>query len=322
MKRKLSYYISYILFFVCLLFAYQTALADDTCVFMVTADDVPPNIVILLDNGAEMEQIIHHPNYDSSIDYTPSVVTPTDVVENGGVGNGFFNENGYSIIITGNKHYFVNIPDNLLVADYTHHLEKDELKIRTWTINSKEVTLPGIPSTVIVNGVKDNATNFRYSKNYLNWLFFSGQYAGDGTDLPDVSRFYFAKKSLMSVATLTANQAQFGVNTFTANANGASNVQPLGMVVNTPLASDAADNTLDPNYINTINNLGTVTYSPLAEGLASVGGYYSSPASGVVSSYCQKIFALVVTAGISSEDQATAAGSSPATRPRSRRSCP
>ncbi len=90
MKRKLSYCISYILFFACLLFAYQTALADDTCVFMVTADDVPPNIVILLDNGAEMEQIIHHPSYDSSIDYTPIVETPTDVVENGGGGQWVF----------------------------------------------------------------------------------------------------------------------------------------------------------------------------------------------------------------------------------------
>ena len=169
------------------------------------------------------------------------------------MGNGFFNENGYSIIKTGNKYYLVDIPDNLLVADYTHSLVRDALTVRTWTINSKEVMLPATPSTVIVDGVKDNATNFRYSKNYLNWIYFSGEYAGDGTDLPDVSRFYFAKKSLMSVSTLTANQAQFGVNTFTANANGASNVQPLGMVVDTPLTSDPADNILDPNYVNTVH---------------------------------------------------------------------
>ena len=306
MKRKPPYLTSYILLIICLLFAYQKALADDTCVFMVTADDVPPNIVILLDNGAQMEQIITHPDYDSSFDYTPSVMTPTDVIENGGVGNGFFNENGYSIIITGNKRYLVNIPDNLVVAGYTHSLEADLLKVTSWTINSKEVTLPDIPSTVIVNEVKDNATNFRYTKNYLNWLFFSGKYAGDGSDLPNMSRFYYAKKALMSVAKITANQAQFGVNTFTSNADGASNVQPLGMV------SDAVNNILDPNYVNTINNLGTVAYSPLAEGLASVGGYYGSPSSGVVSAYCQKNFAIVVTAGVSSEDQVTASKSSPA----------
>ena len=116
----------------------------------------------------------------------------------------------------------------------------------------------------------------------------------------------------MNVAKLTANQAQFGVNNFTSNANGASNVQPLGMVVDTPLAALPEDNTLDSNYVNTINNMGTVTYSPLAEGLASVGGYYASNSSGVVGTYCQKNFAIVVTAGVSSEDQAAASQSSPA----------
>ena len=106
-------------FSIFLLFNFHTVSADDTCVFMVTADDVPPNIVILLDNGAEMEQIIRHPDYDSSIDYTPAVAIQTDIIENGAAGgNGFFNENGYSIDISGGKHYLVDIPDNLLVADF------------------------------------------------------------------------------------------------------------------------------------------------------------------------------------------------------------
>ena len=77
----------------------QTGLADDTCVFMVTADDIPPNIVLLLDNGAAMEQIIWHPAYDNGVDYTPAIAPQTDVVENGAAaGNGFFNDNGYSIV--------------------------------------------------------------------------------------------------------------------------------------------------------------------------------------------------------------------------------
>ena len=46
--------------------------ADDTCTFMTTANDIPPNIVILLDNGASMEEIVWHSGYDNSIDYTPS----------------------------------------------------------------------------------------------------------------------------------------------------------------------------------------------------------------------------------------------------------
>jgi hypothetical protein len=54
-----------------------------------------------------------------------------------------------------------------------------------------------------------------------------------------------------------------------------------------------------------------VTYSPLAEGLASIGGYYNSPSSHVLAYYCEKNFALVVSPGLSSEDQSPAAGSFP-----------
>ena len=184
-----------------------------------------------------------------------------------------------------------------------------------WTINGLPVTLPAEPSTVIIDEVKDNATNFRFSKNYLNWIFYSGLYAGDGTDLPDESRFYFAKKAIMTVAKLSANQASFGIHNFTPSAAGASNVQPLGLVVNEPLAAQPADNTLDSSFVNNINNMGTVAYSPLAEGLARVGGYYASPSSdtvGVVDFYCQKNFVIVVTPGMSSEDLAAAAQSTPA----------
>lgn len=316
MRKYKTLWVFIIVFIVCLLFTHQTITADDTCVFMVTADDVPPNIVILLDNGAEMEQIIHHPGYDSGVDYTPAAAPQADLVVNGAAaGNGFYNANGYSIIFrgTGDKYYLVDIPDNLLVTDHVYSLMADgDGKNPVWTINGRTVTLPAKPSTVIVDEVKDNATNFRYAKNYLNWIFFSGGYAGDGSDLPDKSRFYYAKKAMMTVARLTANQAQFGIYSFTANADGASNVQPLGIVVDTPLAPLPVNNTLNSSYVNNINNMATVAYSPLAEGLAEVGGYYGLPASGVVGFYCQKSFVIVVTPGISSEDQATAAGSSPA----------
>ena len=48
--------------------------------------------------------------------------------------------------------------------------------------------------------------------------------------------------------------------------------------------------------------MGTFTYSPLAEGLATIGGYYDSPSSHVVSYYCQKNFVIVVSPGVSSMD--------------------
>lgn len=354
--------------------------ADDTCIFMVTADDVPPNIVILLDNGAEMEQIVWHDDYiyagvlvledisgtfqdnetligasgglatvDGTLDgnrlhyddknrkftvgelitgqtssatarivadsdFTPEMdgvdndgdseideSDEEDVVLNNGTGTGFYHENGYAIEIHGGNYYLVTILDDLSVADYSTGLQADSGSI--WTINGRTVTLPAQPLTTAVDGVIDKAARFRFTKNYLNWIYYSGEYTGDGTDLPDKSRFYAAKKSLMTVAKLTSNQAKFGIYNFTSNSSGASNVQPLGMVVNTPLASLPENNTLDPNFVNNVNNMGTVTYSPLAEGLCSIGAYYASPSSHVVGEYCQKNIALIVSPGIPSYDR-------------------
>jgi len=105
----------------------------------------------------------------------------------------------------------------------------------------------------------------------------------------------------MTVAKITSNKASFGIYNF-ENVEGASSVQPLGMVVET-IAPLPENNVLEPNFINNVNNMGTFTYSPLAEGLATIGGYYDSPSSHVVSFYCQKNFVLVVSPGISSMDR-------------------
>jgi hypothetical protein len=311
-----------------IVFAAQTVFADDTCVFMTTADDVPPNIIILLDNGAEMKHTVWPVNYDDSVDYTPNVATQDqlDVVPNGASGNGFFNENGYSIYITGALYYLVPIQDDLtLNTDIRlEGLVSVDKKTSSWTINGQTIHLPAVASAEVdADGIKDNAGFFRYSKNYLNWLIFykspvdlnGDGYAEpkyDGSPLPDKSRFYYAKKALMTVAKLASNQAQFGIYNFTSNADGATSVQPLKMVVEDPLAFLPQDNILSAEYINNINNMGTVIYSPLAEGLASVAGHYGSSSSHVVGEYCQKNFVIVVSPGVSSEDQAPASQSSPA----------
>ena len=113
MRRLRNYWFTGILFIVCLILTCNPGLADDTCIFAVTADDIPPNIVLLLDNGAEMEQIVWHSSYDNSIDYTPTVASQVDVVPNGAGGNGFFNENGYGVVKHGSSYYVVKVLENL-----------------------------------------------------------------------------------------------------------------------------------------------------------------------------------------------------------------
>ena len=169
------------------------AVADDTCIFSTTADDVPPNIVILLDNGAEMEYAVWHASYNNKTDYTPSVIPQTDVVANAGVGNGFFDNNGYGIVTHGGNYYLVPIAADLELGSSGNGILADSsdsgAHTGTWTINGRTITLPAEPSSAVdADGIKDNATSLRYSKNYLNWIFFSAAFladtAGDGSDLP------------------------------------------------------------------------------------------------------------------------------------------
>jgi len=301
--------------------AAEPNIVNYTCTPIFQTEAVDPNIVMLLDNGAEMEQIIWHSGYNNSIGYTPTIVAPAtqkDVVPGPG-GNGFFNGNGYSINKQGNKYQLVKVLSDLTLdnSGLTADSSDATLQKGTWIINGRTVTLPAVPSTAVDgSGIKDNATSFRYSKNYLNWIFFStgsGSYVDvssvdNGTDLPAKTRFYYAKKAIMDVALSAANKAFFGVWNFTSTTQGASSVQPLKKVV-------GADNKLDSAFVNNINNMGTVTYSPLAEGLARIGGYYNSPASQTepasVLYDCQDSFVIVVSPGVSSEDQGYATQSSP-----------
>ncbi len=317
MKKRHKIAVSWMVVLFGLVFSVNLGFASDMCMFAVTADDLPPNIVILIDNGAEMKQAAPHGDYDSSVDYTPSVGTKVDVVPNGASGNGFFNKNGYGIFISGGRYYLVPVGDNLeLNSDVRlEGLPSVDKKTSTWTINGKTVHLPAEASAEVdADGIKDNAGAFRYSKNYLNWLYFytsAVDLDGDGVAepvyddaaLPNKSRFYYAKQALLTVGRLSSNKAQFAIYNFTSTAEGSSSVQPLGDVVTT-LGATPAENVLDPNYINNINNMGTVIYSPLAEGMAKIGGYLNSNASGEpdATNHCQKNFVIVVTPGMSSED--------------------
>jgi len=396
--------ISFALFF----FAFSgIVFADDTCTFQVTSNEMGPNIVFLLDNGAEMEHITWHQSYNNNTDYTPLTATCevvgltcgqtssgyttltlinvdetsypfatgadiegvsshatanvvsktyngaqlsleidsvagifqtgeivrryknknsiatgtlsviTEATETAGADSGFFNANGYAAVKHGATWYLEKI---------NNYLEPDGSGLpangttNTWTINGRTITLPVTPSTTTVTDpddtsllIKDNATIFRYSKNYMNWLFFGPYSFATHGALPAKSRYYYVKKALLSVGKITSNKANFGIYSFTSTTNGASNVQPLGEVVTTVVEGSPDNNILNPNYVNNINNLGTVNYSPLAEGLATIGGYYDSPSSGVADSYCQDQYVIVVSSGIPSKDQSGASQSLPTT---------
>jgi type IV pilus assembly protein PilY1 len=318
--KKITGILFFVLFFICsLIFIGNTAHASgDSCMFEITEDQMPPKVVFLFDNGVAMTHAVWHDDFDNSVDYTPIVGVETDVVPNGAAGNGFFNDNGYGIFQTGGAYYLVPVGDDLELDTGIRFKETGAKGSATWTINLnlKTITLPPeAASNEDEYGIIDNAGFFRYSKNYLNWLFFYqapldlnndnvDETVYDDTALPDKSRFYYAKAALLTVGKLSSNKAQFAIHAFASTASGATNVQPLGDVVSS-LGEFAADNVLDPNYVNNINNLQTVIYSPLAEGLASIGGYIDSNSFGALDStnYCEKVFVIVISPGLSSEDK-------------------
>ncbi|MFC1881483.1 pilus assembly protein [Thermodesulfobacteriota bacterium] len=315
--KKTKLILSFVSFFICsLIFMGNSAHASgDSCMFEVTEDQMPPKIVLYLDNGVEMTHAVWHADFDNDVDFTPLIVgEETDVVPNGAAGNGFFNENGYGIFQTGGSYYLVPAADNLELIDKTRFQETGGKGSATWTINGKTITLPTEASAVAdSDGIKDNAGFFRYSKNYLNWLFFYkapldlngdsvDETVYDDTALSDKSRLYYAKKALLTVGKLSSNKALFGIYNF-SNDEGSSNVQGLDDVVES-LGATPEENILNSDYINNINNMGTVLYSPLAEGLAIIGGDINSSSFGTLDStnYCERVFVIVISTGYSSED--------------------
>lgn len=293
------------------------AVADDICVFDDTADDVAPNIYILLDTGAAMEQVIWHDDYDNTVDYTPNVTDRKDVLDTNPTSNanGFFWEHGYGIITSGGKHYLVKNLDGIELDDKNGGLEADTTNgdYGEWTINGQTITLPAVPgaSNEKFDGVSDQAVHFRYSANYLNWIFFSGQYVGDGSDFERLSRLYFAKKAMMTVGKYVAERARIGLWYLNSDPSQAQPIQQD--IIDVMDTSDPNNSVLDSAYVNNVNGMKTPStpYSPLAYGLAAVAGKYGSPSADALQYPCQKNFVIVVSPGVSSDDQAADNSSNP-----------
>jgi hypothetical protein len=145
MKKKYISAVTGIVFCLSFIFTYNQGHTSDTCMFAVTADDLPPKIVFLLDNGAEMKHPVPHGDYDSSVDYKPSVGTEIDVVPDGALGNGFFNANGYGIDVHGGSNYLVPVKNDLTLNTAIDGLiETGDRGTGIWTINGRTITLPTV----------------------------------------------------------------------------------------------------------------------------------------------------------------------------------
>ena len=253
----------YTLFFISIFtfISLSTGLADDRCIFWNThAKTVKPNILLLIDTGAESAEVLAHPDYDYSVDYTPD-------------SGGFTCPYGYAV--SKNAGYsLVKVKPNLTVPDSGGIApESKTANYGFFTINGKTLRLPIVSLSGTIDKVKDKAGEFRYSANYLNWLFFSGKYTGDGTDLPDKSNLYYLKKAILTIVNLTSNKVQYSIFSSTGKKD-----------------------------IKNINNIKPDIYSPLAEMLAAAGGYFKKNKITGAGHQCSDNIIILISPGISSYD--------------------
>lgn len=291
MKTNRLIWIAGSMILVCLGFLGR-ALADDTCVFAVTPTDVRPKIYLLIDNSVAMEYAIWHDDYDNAVDYTP------------GGGSVFTNARGYGVFQQNANTYYLSPIEANLTLGTAGRFANDGMDggVPYWIINGRNIKLPAvIDNTQDADGIRDAGQaghGFRYSTNYLNWIYYDA-YAGDGTDLPAKSRFYYAKKALLDFALAAEDKVEIGIFNFSGNTIASTNpsqLHPLHVVY------DPATATLDNAYINGVGGMGTVYVSPLAAGLAAVGGRFKQLNHSSSFVDCQKSFVIVVSPGVSSQE--------------------
>jgi type IV pilus assembly protein PilY1 len=70
----------------CLVFTGSPVFGDDTCVFSMTADDMPPDLALLPDGASVTEQLVRDTGKDNTTDDTPFVSPQQDAVECPGSG--------------------------------------------------------------------------------------------------------------------------------------------------------------------------------------------------------------------------------------------
>ncbi len=292
--------------------------SDDTCIFQPSATEVLPNIVLYIDNSVEMLQAVWHKDFDNTVDWTPSD-TSVEAIEDASNGTGFFNEHGYGFISSNGNGSVALAPylesDGILELDESRSVDGTDNGdgYYDWTFNGRTITLPA-ESLIKPLGV-DNQCNecaeIRYSTNYLNWLFFST--GDDGYNVADgglfyntdegkegINRLYLTKQALAEVIEATRNKAKFALYWFDNSADGVSQNKPLGLAADCVMTGEDETCTLTPDYLNSINGMQAYNYTPLAEGLAEIGGYFDREASGIYG--CEKNFIILLSPGISSQD--------------------
>jgi type IV pilus assembly protein PilY1 len=253
--------------------------ALDTDLYVLSGANIPPNVLIILDNSASMEDVIAGQIYDPAIDYSaysPATIYPGNAV----------------YIKSGNN--WVNYADDIttVCAD----LKDNYLIPFGEAINYSNV------------GCNINKKDFQ-TGNFRNYLQLSG---GPGGSRP---RFGLALGIIHSYVN-TVNGVRFAVMAFNNDSSGKTVKYNSGSkqeYVDPPMTGneDAIGGTLlgfvDENkngktaLFQNLSSLKNETWSPLAETL-SIGATYFQNGQIPVQYTCQKNYVLIISDGDPTKD--------------------
>jgi len=262
----------------------------DTDLYVVSGVNIPPNVLIILDNSASMDEVSSGQIYDKAIDYSaynPSTVYPANAV---------YTKSGskwtqWHIDYTATNFPCPDLRDNYLIP---------------------------FGEAINYTGCGVSKKDFQ-SGNFMNYLQLAG---GPGGSRP---RFGLANGIIHSYINTTGG-VRFGVMTFNNDTTGKTVKYNSGSKEEYVLAPDGSEDAkgarllgfVDENkngktaLFSNLSGLKNETWSPLAESLYEAGMYFKKGTSAItetsyasspaVQYYCQKNYVLIISDGDPTKD--------------------
>jgi len=282
----------------CFLLFASISYGRDTDLYVVSGVDIPPNVLIILDSSASMDEVVSEQVYDPGIDYSlygPPTVYPQYAVYNK---------------TTGNK----------------WNLWADDVRTISCTdLRDNYLMIFGLATNYSNTSCGISKTDFQ-TGNYRNFLQLTG---GPGGSRP---RFGLASGIIHSYIN-TTNGVRFAVMVFNRDKNG--NTVRYNQTNQTEYVfGDSRDNALDADggqllgfvdenkngktdLFNALSGFKNDSWSPLAETLYEAMVYFKGETSAItgikytspVQYYCQKNYVLIISDGIPTKDSHSALSS-------------
>ena len=286
MRRKKTIFI--ISFLSLLLVAFSIGHAYDTDLYVLSGVNIPPNVIIIMDSSASMDEVISGQTYDNTIDYSiynPPTVYPT-----------------YALYVktSGNKWSLQN-------NDY------------------RNLSCPDLVNLLTQDGQAINYSGCGYSKkdfqigNFMNYMQLVG---GPGGSRPryglqnGIIHSYINTTGGVRFAVMTYNQDKDGKtvkwdgNSKLEYVFGDSRDDPLDAIGGKLLGFVDENKNGKNDFFNTLSGYKNETWSPLAETLYEAGVYLRGEKSAItktqytspVQYYCQKNYVLIISDGDPTKD--------------------